>query len=67
MKVVLHGFGNVSKLKVNGKSHNLQDDFVSFIQPISTFDPTGIPNPVEGAKVKSIVVKNDSGKFTMGL
>ena len=67
IEIVFHGFENLSKLKLNGKNYTVKDDFVSFIQPISTFDPTGVPNPVEGAKVKSIVVNNDRGKFTISL
>lgn len=67
IKVVLHGFGNASKVKVNGKSGKLKDDFVSFIEPISRFDPQGNSNPVEGYQVKSIVVENNSNAFTLNL
>jgi len=67
IKVVLHGFGNASKVKVNGKSGKLKNDFVSFIDPISRFDPQGVSNPTEGYQVKSIVVKNNSDTFTLNL
>ncbi|MBF9254569.1 DUF4968 domain-containing protein [Pontibacter sp. 172403-2] len=67
IKVVLHGFGNASKVKVNGKSGKLNDDFVSFIDPISRFDPQGASNPTEGYKVKSIVVENNNNAFTLNL
>ncbi|WP_242919933.1 glycoside hydrolase family 31 protein [Pontibacter liquoris] len=67
VKVVLHGFGKASKVKVNGRSEKLSDDFVSFITPISRFDPQGTANPVEGYPVKRIVLKNDNDKFTISL
>ncbi len=65
IKLVLHGFGNTSRIKVNGKSAKLQDDFVSFLEPITRFDPTGLSNPVEGDTVKSIVLDNDRKAFSL--
>ena len=65
IQVVMHGFQDASKWKLNGKSAQVKDDFVSFIDPISRFDPQGLSNPVEGYKVKSIVVKNEKGKISL--
>jgi alpha-glucosidase len=58
LKVILHGFGSTKKGAWN-------DDFVSYLTPISKFDPQGNANPVEGEKVKSMVIKNNSGQFTI--
>ncbi|WP_114782438.1 glycoside hydrolase family 31 protein [Botryobacter ruber] len=66
IKVVMHGFGG-SKVKVNGKSQQANKDFASFLDPISRFDPQGDANPREGYEVQSLVVKNDSDKFTIKL
>lgn len=65
IKVVLHGFGNTSRVRVNGKNTRLTPDFASFIDPISRFDPQGVSNPVEGYNVQSVVVKNNRDQFTI--
>ena len=59
IKVVLHGFGEMAKSK------KLNDDFMSFLLPISKFDPQGNANAVEGTKVKSVMVKNVNEQFTI--
>jgi len=66
IKIVFHGFGDLSTIKVNDKSMNINDDFSSVLTPISKFDPQGSANPFEGAKVKSIVVKNEGNEFSIG-
>jgi alpha-glucosidase len=58
IKLVLHGFGANLKGSWN-------DDFVSYLTPISKFDPQGNANPVEGEKVKSVTIKNNSNQFTI--
>ncbi|WP_347158828.1 glycoside hydrolase family 31 protein [Pontibacter chitinilyticus] len=67
VKVLLHGFGNATKVKVNGKSGNLHKDFASYLTPISRFDPQGDANPVEGYNVQSLVIKNEKDQFTISL
>jgi alpha-glucosidase len=64
IKVVMHGFGN-GGFKVNGKSINMNDDFVSFLNPLSKFDPQGSANATEGEKVKSITLKNTGEAFAI--
>jgi alpha-glucosidase len=64
IKIVLHGFDNTSVV-LNGKTIALNDDFFSFLKPISKFDPQGTAGAVEGEKVKSVVVQNDSKLFTI--
>jgi alpha-glucosidase len=65
IKLVFHGFGTGTSIKSSGKSSALVEDFVSFLIPISRFDPQGTANPVEGYKVKSMVVSNDKGAFSI--
>jgi len=60
VKLVFHGFDAADKITA-GKP--LQDDFVSFLTPISRFDPQGTANPVEGYKVKSVVLDHHSNRF----
>lgn len=60
LKLVFHGFDAQDKIKA-GKA--LQADFASFLTPISKFDPQGSANPVEGYKVQSVVLDNDSNRF----
>jgi alpha-glucosidase len=64
IKLVFHGFGN-SVIKLGGKQIAVQDDFVSYINPLTRFDPQGFTNPVEGEKVKSIIIKNTSDLFSI--
>lgn len=64
IKVVMHGFGNGS-FKLDNKAANLNDDFVSFLTPVSKFDPQGSANAIEGEKVKSIVIKNSGEAFSI--
>lgn len=64
IRLVLHGFGNVL-IKANGKQVKVLDDFNAFMVPISRFDPTGFSNPVEGEKVKSLMLKNTSDQFSI--
>ncbi len=64
IKLVMHGFGTTS-VKLNGKQTNLDDDFSALLNPLSKFDPQGSARGVEGEKVKSIIVNNDSGQFTV--
>jgi alpha-glucosidase len=65
IKLILHGFA-ATTVKLNGKASNVNDDFSALMVPISRFDPTGLSNPVEGEKVKSITLKNTSDQFTIG-
>jgi alpha-glucosidase len=65
VKLMLHGFNEVSSLKLNGNQVSSHDDFSSVLNPISKFDPQGPANKVEGEKVKSIMLKNESNAFVI--
>ena len=65
LKVVLHGFGGITSIKAAGKSVSLKNDFVSFLSPLSKFDPIGDANKAESINVKSLVLKNESGSIKL--
>jgi alpha-glucosidase len=65
IKLILHGFNDLSSIKINGSQTALSDDFNSFLVPISKFDPQGNSNAAETERVKSTVLKNDSNTFTI--
>lgn len=60
LKLVFHGFGDQDKIQTSSK---VQNDFVSFIAPISRFDPQGNANPTIGCNVKSVTISNDKNQF----
>ncbi|MFA6087352.1 glycoside hydrolase family 31 protein [Mucilaginibacter sp.] len=64
IKLMLHGF-NATSLKLNGKQLQAKDDFQALMVPISRFDPTGLSNPVEGEKIKSVLVKSMNDQFNI--
>lgn len=66
VKVMLHGFDAKTRFRHNGKRATLQESFASFIDPVSRFDPQGTANPKIGYSVRSMVVRNDNGRFTVG-
>lgn len=59
LKVIFHGFGREDKLPKAG------EEAISFLSPISKFDPQGTVNQVEGPRVKSLTMDNTSGKFAV--
>lgn len=63
IKLVLHGFEGTSAIRLNSKQVELKDDLNAFINPVSRFDPEGTSNPVEGAKVKSVIFKNENDRI----
>ena len=66
IKLLLHGFGDGVAVKLNGKQAKAENGFEALMVPISRFDPTGLSNPVEGEKVKTVTLKNSSDQFTVG-
>ncbi len=66
IKVQLHGFADNDKVMLNNKSANTKTEFVSFLTPISTFDPQGVANVAEGHNVKSLTFGNSNSQITLG-
>jgi len=67
IKLVLHSFHGLAGVQVNGKLIKVNDEFNSFISPVSRFDPQGTSNPVEGSSVKTLIFKNDNEKISIAL
>ena len=65
IKLVLHGFYNTNTIQLNGKQATINDDFTSYLTPISKFDPQGSYTGIEGEKVKSILLKNDNNAISI--
>ena len=64
LRLILHGF-NADSLKLNGKKAIPLDDFSALMTPVSRFDPTGLSNPIEGEKVKSLIMNNNSESMSI--
>lgn len=60
IKLMFHGFDANDKINA-GKA--LLVDFASFLTPISKFDPQGSSNNIEGYKVQSVVLRNETNRF----
>ncbi|RYY32093.1 MAG: DUF5110 domain-containing protein, partial [Sphingobacteriaceae bacterium] len=65
VRLYLHGFGDNASIKVGGKQASVKSEFVSFISPISKFDPTGTANPTEGSNTRTITLPNSSDKLVI--
>jgi len=67
IKLVFHGFNNISSVKVKGKTFLLKDEFISVLNPISSFDPQGQSNEAEVYYAKKIILENDNAFFKVNL
>ena len=64
LKIILHGFDN-SSVKVNGNQTIVNNDYFSYLLPISKFDPQGAAGTADAEKVKSMVINNDSNALSI--
>lgn len=62
IKVELHGFDTNSVIKMDGKAVKPNIEFVSFLSPISKFDPQGPANVPEGHEVLTTTIFNSNNK-----
>lgn len=65
VKLVLHGFDDLVAVKLDDSPVQTEDAFVSFLTPVSRFDPQGTSNPVEGYHARSLVIKNSAVDFSI--
>ena len=65
IRIIFHGFNDASAVTINNNQVVVKDDFWSYLPPISKFDPQGATNAVEGERVKSVLINNDSNKFSI--
>lgn len=66
LKLELHGFDSASVIRINGKQVKVTADFVSFLTPVSKFDPQGSANSPEGHEVLSTVISNTDERIVIG-
>ena len=64
VRIQLHGFDNMA-VKLNNKTAKTTTGYVSFLSPISSFDPQGTTNSSEGHKVQTIMVDNSNSAFSL--
>jgi alpha-glucosidase len=60
LKLVFHGFDDKDKIQTSG---SLKAELISFIDPVSRFDPQGFANPTIGCNVKTVIIANDKNRF----
>ena len=65
IKIDLHGYDENSVLKINGRPVKASTEFVSFLTPISKFDPQGQANPYEGHNVLTTTITNSSARMVI--
>jgi len=59
LKLVFHGFSSADKIN-KGK-----EETISFLNPISKFDPQADASPAEGTMVKSVTINHSSDNFVI--
>jgi len=65
IKLILHGFTE-KRWTVNGKRSSVVAESISFIEPISHFDPHESPNPRSSVNVFSLTIENESDEIVVG-
>jgi alpha-glucosidase len=63
LKFVLHGFGHVNSVSVNGEIMNVFDEQISFLDPISAFEPQSEITVLSKCKVRCFETENSDGKI----
>ncbi|MCD8742277.1 DUF4968 domain-containing protein [Mucilaginibacter roseus] len=62
VRLYMHGFGN-AEIKAGGQKVQSKTEFISFINPVSKFDPQGVANVAEGSNTQTITLPNKSSEF----
>jgi alpha-glucosidase len=65
IKVVMHGLESSDASNKGNKKSRFNNDFVSYLNPISKFDPQGNTNGIDAEKVRSTFVSNSTDQFTI--
>jgi alpha-glucosidase len=58
MEFILHGFKNIEKVRVNGEIINISVKTVSFLDPVSAFEPQAEITELSKCKVKCFEIEN---------
>lgn len=65
ISLILHGFGPLRQIKVNGAVQSLQSSGVSFLSPISRFDPQGGYATTAVCQVQTLSIKNSADRIVV--
>ena len=65
LKVVMHGWNMAGPVTMNGNDIPMKTDSYNFLSAISKFDPQLAGGRVDGVRVRSFVVKNEAGAFSV--
>jgi alpha-glucosidase len=65
LRIVFHGFNGMSSIKLGDKEQAINEGYFSFLQSVSQFDPEKNAAGFGGCKVKTIVIDNDTEKFSI--
>ncbi|WP_343689756.1 TIM-barrel domain-containing protein [Chitinophaga sp.] len=65
ISLILHGFGALQQIKVNGAIQSLQSSGISFLDPISRFDPQGGYATAAVCQVQALSIKNSADRIVV--
>ncbi|MDR1341398.1 MAG: DUF4968 domain-containing protein [Prevotellaceae bacterium] len=65
LKFILHGFGNVNKVCVNDEIMSVSDEKISFLDPISAFEPQAEITTLGECEVKCFEIENSSKEIVV--
>lgn len=65
IRMILHGFGSLQQAKVNGGVQPIQSSGISFLSPISRFDPQGGYTTTAVCQVQALSIKNSADRIVV--
>ncbi|SFW40315.1 glycoside hydrolase family 31 protein [Chitinophaga sancti] len=65
ISLIFHGLGQLQQVKVNGSVQSLQSSRISFLSPISRFDPQGGYATTAVCRVQALSIKNSADRIVV--
>jgi alpha-glucosidase len=65
LKFILHGFGNIATVSINGKTVNVSDEQITFLDPISSFEPQSDITILSKCNVQCFEIDNSTDKIVI--
>ena len=65
IKLVLHGFNGMNRIDVNRQIVQIKEEEITFLTPISAFDPQGAAEVISGEVVSTVVLANQDEAITV--
>jgi alpha-glucosidase len=59
LKFLLHGFGNIDKVRVNNEIKNISNEKISFLDPVSAFEPQAEISVLSECDVQCFEIENN--------